>query len=212
MLSVISFIGYLLLLSRTYNILKRNRSNVQVAANKRLTIGGSLAALAALLHAAPVFLPAIGLVLSPLSTLPVLLAALLLADQAFAVFLAAAALLFFINVKEAAIFFLATGPLGLSAALAAVSNKPLWRSLPLAASLLICGILLLVFSLGLPGLQNIVGAFNAANFLIIALFSLAYSSLFAAAASFLQKRLASLFAAVLTETDFNVDRPRHPRK
>ncbi|NLJ81442.1 MAG: hypothetical protein GX335_10530 [Firmicutes bacterium] len=214
MLSVIGFGGYFLLLAYTYKILKKNRLNALVrTGNKRLTIGGSLAALATLHHAAPVFLPGIGLALSPLSSLPILAAALLLADRAMPVFFATTVLLFFVNAKEAAIFVLATGPLGLSTALAAVSNKPSWRAMPIAASVLTCGILLLIFSLGLPGLQNITGTINVVSFLAIMLFSLAYSFLFAGMASFLQKRLTALFtAALLKENDFNGARSWRFRK
>ncbi len=216
MIGIISFAGYLLLLTHTLNVLKRNRGKIRDRFNisgyhKRLTIGGALAALAALLHAAPVLLPGLGLALSPLSTLPVLIGTVVFADQVLAVFLATTGLLFFINAKEALIFLFATGPLGLSAALATISGKSIWRSLFVTASLLVFGIFLLIFMLGLPGLQNIIGALNPVNFALIVPFSVAYSFLFTTIARFLQKRLTALSRKNQLDGRGNGS-PRYPRK
>ncbi len=198
MIKIIGFSGYLSLLVYTFDLLKKHRGRILatfeiMTNNKRLTVGGVLVALAALLHAAPVFLPGLGLALSPLSSIPILIGAMLFADQVLAIFVATTCLLFFINAKEATIFLLATGPLGLSAALATISGRHFWKSLFVSASLLTSGIYLLVFILGLPGLQNIMGTFSLINLLLIVLFSLAYSLLFANIALFLQKRLEPLF-------------------
>jgi len=114
-------------------------------------------------------------------------------------------LLFLVNVQEAIIFLLATGPLGLSAALVAVPTIPLWRKSLVSTSLLTCGILLLIFLVGLPGLQNMVSFLNIIVFLAIILFSFLYSSLFMGIALFIQKRISLIFAEKCVDTDVDVD-------
>jgi len=108
-------------------------------------------------------------------------------------------------VQEAIIFLLATGPLGLSAALVAVPTIPLWRKSLVSTSLLTCGILLLIFLVGLPGLQNMVSFLNIIVFLAIILFSFLYSSLFMGIALFIQKRISLIFAEKCVDTDVDVD-------
>lgn len=197
MLNALSIIGYIFLLRHILAILRENRDKFFARArpginSKWITLAGLLAAITTILHSAPVFLPVIGLALSPLSSLPVIIGTLLFADRVLPMFLAAAVLLFLINAQEAIIFLLATGPLGLSTALAAVPTVPFWQKSLVPALLLTCGILLLIFLVGLPGLQNIVGHLNLTIFLAIVLFSFIYSLLFVGIASFLQKRMFSI--------------------
>ncbi len=199
MLNVFSIIGYFFLLHYTFATLKKNRNELLTKIrpgvnSKWITLAGFLAAITVVLHSAPIFLPVIGLALSPLSTLPVIIGALLFADRVLPMFLAAFALLFLINAQEAVIFLLATGPLGLTVALAAIPTIPFWQKSLIPTSLLTCGILLLIFLVGLPGLQNIVESLNLIIFLAIILFSLIYSWLFMGITLFTQKRMLSIIA------------------
>lgn len=194
MLNALPIIGYLFLIRYTFLVLKKNKGKLLTedqpgTGSKWITLAGLLTAITVILHAAPVFLPVVGLALSPLSSLPVIIGALLFADRVLPMFLAAAALLLLINVQEAIIFLLATGPLGLTAALVAVSDIPLWRKSLIPTSLLTCGILLLIFLVGLPGLQNIVSSLSIIILLAIILFSFIYSALFMGIAFFMQKRM-----------------------
>ncbi len=206
MLNVISIAGYLFLIYYTFLILKKNKGKLLTedqpgTGSKWITLAGLLTAITVILHAAPAFLPVVGLALSPLSSLPVIIGALLFADRVLPMFLAATALLLLINVQEAIIFLLATGPLGLTATLVAVSTIPLWQKFLIPTSLLTCGILLLIFLVGLPGLQNIVNSLNIIILLAIILFSFVYSALFMGIAFFMQKRMSSIFAERCIDVD-----------
>ncbi|NLK00708.1 MAG: hypothetical protein GX318_05660 [Clostridia bacterium] len=194
MLNAISTIGYFFLLGYTIFLLKKHRKEFLTreqseSRGKWIAYAGLLAALAVILQSSPVFLPVVGLALSPLSSLPVIIGTLLFADRVLPMFLAAAALLFLVNVQEAVIFLLTTGPLGLTAALAVIPTIPFWRKSLVTTSLLTCGILLLTFLVGLPGLQNTVGSLNMPILLAIIAFSFLYSSLFMRIAIYSQNRM-----------------------
>lgn len=200
MLNFLSLGGYLGLLFSVFILFRRNRDRLIITGkfqnyNKWITTASLLAALAALLHAAPIYLPVIGMALSPLSSIPMIIGVLLFADGALAMFLAATALLFFINVEEALIFLLATGPLGLASALTVIPNIPLWQRLTFPTVLLTCGILLLAFLVGVPGIQGIIGSFHGLGLVLIVIFSLFYSSLFRAVARLCHGRLLAYFFA-----------------
>ena len=96
---------------------------------------------------------------------------------------------------------LATGPLGLAATLVAIPTIPLWRKSLVPTSLLTCGILLLIFLVGLPGLQNIVSSLNITTLLAIILFGFLYSLLFMGIALFVQKRISLIFAEECDDVD-----------
>lgn len=198
MLIAFPILGYIGLIGCTLLLLKkRARPLTKILpekTSKRITFCGLLAALTAILHAAPVFLPLAGMALSPLSSLPVLVGALFFADKALPMFLAAAALLLLISVEEAMIFLLATGPLGLAAALATVPNIPFWLRALVPTTLLTCGIFILTFIIGLPGLKDIVGSLDVVAVLALIIFSFVYSLLFMGAALFLRKRILTLGA------------------
>lgn len=200
MLNVLALGGYLGLLVYTFLLLKKNRSKLRAITqfhnySREITTASLLAALAALLHAAPVYLPLVGMALSPLSSIPMIIGVLLFADGALAMFLAAALLLFFINVEEAMIFSLATGPLGLATALAAIPNIPLWKRAAIPTVLLTCGILLLALLVGVPGIQSVIGTLTFLGLALIFAFSLLYSLLFMGLARLSHRRLLSYFRA-----------------
>lgn len=103
MLNVLFVLGYLFLLGYIFTVLKRNRGKLltedEIQINSKwITTASLLAALTAILHSAPVFFPVIGLALSPLSSIPIIIGALLFADRVLPMFLAATVLLFLINV------------------------------------------------------------------------------------------------------------------
>lgn len=198
MVNSLAFAGYLFFLAWTVMILRKNKGSIVTADRERfsskwVTATGLLAGSAALLQLAPVFLPVIGLALSPLSSLPLIISVLLFADGAVATFLTTVALLFVINAEEAVIFLFTTGPLGLAAALTAIPGLSLWRKLLLPTALLTCGILLLVFLVGLPGLTSLCSTFNAMALLSIITFSCLYSLLFMGITRLSHQRLMPIF-------------------
>ncbi|MBU9711472.1 hypothetical protein [Evansella tamaricis] len=79
-----------------------------------VSVGGILTAIAVIFQAAPVFLPVIGLGLSPFSTLPIAIAAFLKTSLGFAVYGSTALLLTFIYIQEAIILIFTTGLLGIT--------------------------------------------------------------------------------------------------
>lgn len=77
-----------------------------------ICLGGILTAFAVLFQSAPVFLPAIGLALSPLSTLPIALAAVSSISLGFCVLFSSAFLLVLVSAEETIILLFTTGLLG----------------------------------------------------------------------------------------------------
>ena len=192
--------GYLISFGYVFMTLREQRNNFLVLSeiqtgSRWITISSLLAVIAALFQLAPIFLPVVGMALSPLSSIPMVISVLMFADKAAATFLITAALLFLFNVEEAIIFLLATGPLGLAAATAAISRGSSLKKGLLPASLLSFGILLLVFLIGLPGLTSLVSVLNAGALLAIAAFSYLYSLLFMGITRFLQQRIMPLMAS-----------------
>lgn len=78
-----------------------------------ICIGGILTTVAVLFQSAPVFLPAIGLALSPLSTLPIAIAAVSNISLGFTVFFSSALILAIVNAQETIILLFTTGLLGI---------------------------------------------------------------------------------------------------
>jgi len=76
-------------------------------------IGGVLTTITVLFQSAPVFLPAVGLTLSPLSTLPIAIAAASNIFLGLAVFISSALILSMVSIQESIILLFTTGPLGI---------------------------------------------------------------------------------------------------
>lgn len=141
-----------------------------------VSIGSIFTALAVLFHSSPVFLPGIGLVLSPFATLPIALAAVASTYLGITALFSSAFILLFISPEEAVIFLLATGPLGL--ALGASYNKAFVQSIAITAGTLFIGINILTYVAGIaafggltPSSSLIITAF------IFLLFALFYSAI-----------------------------------
>ena len=75
----------------------------------QIGLGGILTSITVILQSAPVFLPIIGLILSPFSTLPVALAALINVYLGLGVFTSSLFILLIVSIQEGAIFLFATG-------------------------------------------------------------------------------------------------------
>lgn len=78
-----------------------------------ICIGAILVALTVIFQFAPVFLPSIGLALSPFSTLPIAIAAVINISLGFLVFFASVLILVIVSVEETIILLFTTGVLGI---------------------------------------------------------------------------------------------------
>lgn len=78
-----------------------------------ICIGAILVALTVIFQSAPVFLPSIGLALSPFSTLPIAIAAVINISLGFLVFFVSVLILVIVSVEETIILLFTTGALGI---------------------------------------------------------------------------------------------------
>lgn len=126
-------------------------------------------------QAAPVFLPAIGLVLSPFSTLPIALATYFHFSLGVAVLASSSLLLVIVSAQEAVILLFTTGLLGIAIG-ALLVQKRIVISTFLASMILTSGILVLTYLIQIPLFAKIADSFSV---LLIILgfysFSFAYS-------------------------------------
>lgn len=144
---------------------------------KYTSVGGILTALVVLLQSAPVFLPAIGMALSPFSTIPISIAAVLNISLGFTVFFSSALILVIISVQEAVILFFTTGLLGILIG-ALLYRKGLLISILFSSIALTIGIIALTYIIAIPSFVELTSSFSIPlTLLIFFLFSLIYSSI-----------------------------------
>lgn len=148
--------------------MKRNSST------QTICIGGILTTLAILFQSSPVFLPGIGLFLSPFATLPIAMAALTSIYSGIIALFASTFILLLINPQEAVIFLMTTGPLGL--VLGASYTKGIVQSVSLAGGTLFLGINILTQVTGIA----VFGSMTPSSSIVLAtsifmLFSVLYS-------------------------------------
>lgn len=139
-----------------------------------ICLGGILTAITVVFQTAPVFLPAVGLALSPLSSLPVLLAAALEIPMGIAVLFSSVFIIFAVSPQEAVILLLTTGPLGLSIG-SLLFRKGRIITLFLSAISLFTGIALLTYVVGIPAFGDFSKEFSFTMFLSFLLFSFVYA-------------------------------------
>ena len=141
-----------------------------------ICVGGVLTAVTVLFQSAPVFLPAIGLALSPLSTLPVVIAAVSSISLGFSVFFASAFILAFVSTQETIIFLLTTGILGIAIG-ALLFRKGIAISICVSSVTLSLGIAFLTYIAGVPSFVEFMGSLSIPfASLIFFSFSLVYAS------------------------------------
>lgn len=142
-----------------------------------ICVGGILTTLAVIFQSAPVFLPAIGLFLSPLSTIPIAIAAFSNIFLGIAVFLSSVLILTMISIQESIILLLTTGVLGVVIG-ALLFRRGIISSILFSSVALYLGITFLTYIIGIPGFVDLANSFSTTlAFLIFFLFSLIYSSI-----------------------------------
>lgn len=141
-----------------------------------ISIGGILTTIAVIFQSAPIFLPAIGLMLSPLSTLPIALAAYFNISLGITVLFSSVLILVFISIQEALIFLFTTGLLGIVVGF--LYKKRLIVSVLYTTIALFIGMILLTYFVGISAFGNFTRSLSIpVTLLIFILFSLIYATI-----------------------------------
>ena len=140
-------------------------------------MGGILTTITVIFQSAPIFLPAIGLLLSPLSTLPIAIAALYNISLGMAVFFTSAFILVLVNVQEAIILLFTTGLLG-TALGTFLFRKGLFVSILFSSIILCIGMISLTYIVGISAFGDLTSLESMPlTILIYIAFSLVYVSI-----------------------------------
>ncbi len=139
--------------------------------------GGMLTAIAVLFQSAPVFLPALGLALSPLSTLPIAIAAVSSIFLGVSVFFSSALILTIISAQETMILLFTTGLLGFVIG-TLLYRKGIIISIISSSIVLSLGMIFLTYIVGIPGFINLTRSLSTPlTIFMFFLFSLVYASI-----------------------------------
>lgn len=142
-----------------------------------ICIGGILTTITVLFQSAPVFLPTIGMALSPLSTLPVAIAAASNIALSFTVFFSSALILVLVSVQETIILLFTTGLLGIVIG-TFLYRKGIIISILFSSIALSLGMILLTYIVGISGFVDLTSSLSTPLiFLIFFTFSLVYASI-----------------------------------
>jgi hypothetical protein len=142
-----------------------------------ICIGGILTAIAVLFQSAPVFLPMIGMALSPLSTLPVAIAAVSSISLGLAVFFSSALILIIVSLQETIILLFTTGLLGIVIG-TLLYRKGIIISILFSSLALSFGMIFLTYIAGISGFVDLASSLSIPlTFLIFLSFSLVYASI-----------------------------------
>lgn len=142
-----------------------------------ICIGGVLTAVTVLFQSAPVFLPVIGLALSPLSTLPVAIAAVSNITLGFTVFFSSALILVLVSGQETIILLFTTGLLGILMG-TLLYRKGILISILFSSMALSLGMIFLTYAAGIPAFADLTSSLSTSLiFIIFSSFSLVYSGI-----------------------------------
>ena len=143
-----------------------------------ICVGGILTTLAVIFQSAPVFLPAIGLFLSPLSTIPIAIATISNIPLGITVFFSSVLILTIINIQESIILLFTTGLLGIIMG-TLLFRKGIIISILSSSITLSLGIISLTYIVGMEAFVDLASSFSTAlTFFIFFLFSLIYASIY----------------------------------
>jgi hypothetical protein len=157
-------------------------------ASQVVSFGGIFIAIAVIFQSAPVFLPTIGMALSPLSTLPMILAAAIEIPIGIMVLFSSVLIMFIISPQEAVIMLLTTGPLGIAIG-SLLFRKGILTALLLSTLTLLTGILIIIYVVGIPAFSDLSKSFSIALVLLYFIFSFGYVYLWIFCAGNIVRRL-----------------------
>lgn len=141
-----------------------------------ISVGGILTTIAVIFQSAPVFLPAIGLFFSPLSTLPIAIAAFYSTSLGITVFFSSALILTLVSVQESIILIFTTGLLGIAIG-TLLYRKVTLVSILFSSIILSIGMILLTYVIGISAFGDLTSSISfPLTSLIFFSFSLIYAS------------------------------------
>lgn len=144
-----------------------------------ISLGGILTALTVIFQSAPIFLPALGLLLSPLSTLPIALASVINIYLGIIVLISSALILIAISIQEAMILIFSTGLLGLVLGVL-LYKKGIFVSIAVSSMSLMIGLFVLTYIVAIPGFVSFTSSLSLLTILLICfILSLFYVSIWA---------------------------------
>lgn len=139
-----------------------------------ICLGGIISAISVILQAAPIYLPVFGMVISPVSTLPVAIATGINVYLGLMVFMSSALVLIIVSIQEAFIFIFTTGLLGLVLA-GFIYRKGILISVFITAAILTGGMITLTYIIGIPGFEKFAASLSLpTTIMIYSIFSLFY--------------------------------------
>ncbi len=140
-----------------------------------ICMGGVFTAVTVLFQSAPVFLPMIGLALSPFSTLPVAIASVLKISLGFAVLFASTLILGIVSMQEATILLFATGSLGIAIGVF-LYRKGMLISILMSSVALFLGMMGLTCTIHIEAFTDFTASLSIPlSFFIIYVFALSYA-------------------------------------
>ena len=139
-----------------------------------ISIGGILTTIAVIFQSAPIFLPALGMALSPFSTLPIALAAYFNISLGITVLFSSVFILIFVSIEEALILLFTTGLLGI--VLGFVYKKNFIVSIISTTITLTIGMILLTFIVGISAFGDFTRSLSIPiTILVFIIFSFIYA-------------------------------------
>ena len=153
-----------------FNLKKMNKVRL-------ISIGGILTTITVLFQSAPVFLPAVGLLFSPLSTLPVAIAAFYHIPLGLTVLISSALILTLVSIQEAIILLLTTGLLGIVIG-TFLYRKGMLISIVFSTIILFLGMVSLTYIVGISAFGDLTSSASIPlTLFIFTVFSLIYTSI-----------------------------------
>lgn len=148
-----------------------------MSVGKFISIGGILTTVTVLFQSAPLFLPVIGMALSPFSTLTIAIAAVINVSLGLAVFFSSVLIQAMFSFQETLILCFTTGLLGVVMG-TLLYRKGLWISILLSSIALTFGMAFLTYIVRFLAFVEIANSFSVSLTLIIFLiFSIIYTSI-----------------------------------
>lgn len=138
----------------------------KVKAIHLISWGGILTAFTVILQSAPIYLPTIGLALSPISTLPVALAAVINIYLGIMVLISSALILIIVSIQEMMIFLFATGLIGLILGVL-IYRKGFLTSIVASVASLTIGLMILTYIVAIPGFVSFTASLSLVTIILI---------------------------------------------
>lgn len=133
-----------------------------------------MALLASILQAAGGIIPGIGMLISPFSTVPIIISLLISQSYGLLSYLLTLFLLLFIQPSELIIFPFTTGAMAIGIGFGFILFNKGWKVITFSSLFLCIGICLLLYGLQFPVLGPLLIEFRVWNIIVIYLFSLVY--------------------------------------